>query len=346
MKQSSAMRKFCSHEGCTKQSKTGGVCARHGAKVKRCGHEGGCTNYAQKGGVCVRHGAKAKRCRHQGCSKIAKQGGVCVRHGAIVKVKRCGHAGCNNIIKKGGVCRSHAKSIIAAQGEATPLPQPAKHDKATICGAVSVRSGEIGVLDPQVNFSRAAASRPSPSLPPSVTASELASAIALQNMKMMSEFKACVLDGALPRSPQQGAAGGGGGRLDMMYGPPGTMGGNPNPFARQGGWEGGGGRFLNGFDLHSPYSNSFGMSQGDMMRGGFGSMNYGIGMGYYGFPIMMIMSLPMGGGGGFGGPMMMGEGFVGTMMRGGSDQRQLGGVCYGGAGGYGGSGDMSRRVGP
>ena len=34
----------------------GGVCIRHGAKVKRCSSEG-CTNQAQNGGVCKRDGA-------------------------------------------------------------------------------------------------------------------------------------------------------------------------------------------------------------------------------------------------------------------------------------------------
>jgi hypothetical protein len=42
-----------------KQCSTGGVCQRHGAKVKRCSSEG-CTNHAQKGGImCVRHGARS-----------------------------------------------------------------------------------------------------------------------------------------------------------------------------------------------------------------------------------------------------------------------------------------------
>ena len=88
----------------------------------------------------------------------------------------------------------------------------------------------------------------------------------------------------------------------MMYGGPpppgGMMRGNPNPFTRRGGGGGGGGgRSLDGFNPHSAYGNSFGMSQsdgrgGDMMRG----MDYG--MDYYAPPDMMIM---MGRGGGRGG---------------------------------------------
>mmetsp|Transcript_14646 Transcript_14646/g.30044 ORF Transcript_14646/g.30044 Transcript_14646/m.30044 type:complete len:184 (+) Transcript_14646:162-713(+) len=62
----------------------GGVCTRHGAKVKRCSSKG-CTNKAVKGGVCVKHGAKVKRCNKEGCTNQAIQGGVCVRHGAKVK---------------------------------------------------------------------------------------------------------------------------------------------------------------------------------------------------------------------------------------------------------------------
>jgi len=38
-----------------KVGKKGGVCQRHGAKVKRCKVDG-CTNQAQKRGVCIRHG--------------------------------------------------------------------------------------------------------------------------------------------------------------------------------------------------------------------------------------------------------------------------------------------------
>jgi hypothetical protein len=59
------MEKRCSHEGCTNKAKGGGVCIRHGAKVKakRCCIHEGCANIAQKGGVCWRHGAKMSRQR-------------------------------------------------------------------------------------------------------------------------------------------------------------------------------------------------------------------------------------------------------------------------------------------
>ena len=91
----------CSADGCTNHVIKGGVCVRHGAKVKRCSREG-CSNRAQKGGVCMKHGAKVKRCRSEGCTNKAQKGGVCVRHGA--KVKRCSSAGCANNSVKGGVC--------------------------------------------------------------------------------------------------------------------------------------------------------------------------------------------------------------------------------------------------
>mmetsp|Transcript_7549 Transcript_7549/g.11489 ORF Transcript_7549/g.11489 Transcript_7549/m.11489 type:complete len:103 (-) Transcript_7549:145-453(-) len=48
---------------------------------KRCSAEG-CINQAVKGGVCVRHGAKLKLCSTVGCTNNALRGGVCWRHGA------------------------------------------------------------------------------------------------------------------------------------------------------------------------------------------------------------------------------------------------------------------------
>ena len=71
----------CSADGCTNHVVNGGVCIRHGAKIKLCSSEG-CTNVAQKGGVCIRHGAKVKRCSTEGCANQAKRGGLCWRHGA------------------------------------------------------------------------------------------------------------------------------------------------------------------------------------------------------------------------------------------------------------------------
>ena len=82
-------RKICSHEGCTKQAKKGGVCIRHGAKVKLCSHEG-CTNQIKQGGVCWRHGARvvcSKICSTDGYTKLAQKQGVCIRHGAKLKDK-------------------------------------------------------------------------------------------------------------------------------------------------------------------------------------------------------------------------------------------------------------------
>ena len=70
-----------SSEGCTNKIVKGGVCVRHGAKVKRCSSEG-CKNQAQKGGVCMRHGAKVKRCRVEGCTNLIQRRGVCRKHEA------------------------------------------------------------------------------------------------------------------------------------------------------------------------------------------------------------------------------------------------------------------------
>jgi len=59
----------------------GGVCIKHGAKVKRCSVED-CDNKALKGGVCLKHGAKIKRCSVEDCNNFVQRGGVCKRHGA------------------------------------------------------------------------------------------------------------------------------------------------------------------------------------------------------------------------------------------------------------------------
>jgi len=77
------VRRLCSVEGCTKQAKKGGICIKHGAKVRKCSHEG-CTNNALKSGLCIRHGAKITRrtCKFQGCTNKVQCAGVCFRHGA------------------------------------------------------------------------------------------------------------------------------------------------------------------------------------------------------------------------------------------------------------------------
>ena len=59
----------------------GGVCVKHGAKVKLCSSEG-CTNQVIKGGVCIRHGAKVKRCIVEGCTNQSLRKGLSYRHGA------------------------------------------------------------------------------------------------------------------------------------------------------------------------------------------------------------------------------------------------------------------------
>ena len=104
----------CSADGCTNYAQQGGVCKRHGAKVKRCSSEG-CTNLAQNGGVCVKHGAKVKRCSSEGCTNIALKGGMCMRHGA--KVKRCSSVGCTNNAQNGGVCIRHGAKVKRCSSE-------------------------------------------------------------------------------------------------------------------------------------------------------------------------------------------------------------------------------------
>eukprot|EP00985_Skeletonema_marinoi_P004674 scaffold2027_cov148-Skeletonema_marinoi.AAC.3 len=56
----------------------------------------GCTNKVVRGGLCVRHGAKVKRCISEGCTNQVIKRGVCMRHGATLKIKRCSNEGCTN----------------------------------------------------------------------------------------------------------------------------------------------------------------------------------------------------------------------------------------------------------
>ena len=99
--------KICSVEGCTNQIQSGtNVCIRHGAPwtKKQCSVKE-CTRQAINGGVCRRHGAKLKLCDRDGCSKRAKLGGFCFDHS---NVKRCTHySGCCNEAKSFGLCARH-----------------------------------------------------------------------------------------------------------------------------------------------------------------------------------------------------------------------------------------------
>ena len=92
-------------------SNRGGVCVKHGAKVKQCSHDG-CTKRAQNGGVCITHGAKVKLCSSEGCKKQAKKEGVCITHGAKVTPKRCSKEGCTNLAVRGGVCKRHGANRL------------------------------------------------------------------------------------------------------------------------------------------------------------------------------------------------------------------------------------------
>jgi len=125
--------KTCSHEGCNKHVQKGGVCMRHGAKVKKytCTHEG-CTNQVVKEGVCIKHGAvqkKRKICSHKGCTNYVQNSGVCTKHGA--KVITCSHKGCNKYAQKGGVCMMHGAVV--------------KRTMCTVEGCTSRARGKDGV---------------------------------------------------------------------------------------------------------------------------------------------------------------------------------------------------------
>ena len=142
----------CSAEGCTNHVVKGGVCNKHGAKVKVkfCSSDG-CTNKAYSGGVCNRHGATKKLCSTEGCTNEAKRGGVCMRHGAKVKKKRyikyeCSADGCTNNAYKGGVCvrhgaklklcsdRSQRSSSSSSWSTGTDVEQQSPEHERRLCG--------------------------------------------------------------------------------------------------------------------------------------------------------------------------------------------------------------------
>lgn len=99
-----AKTKKCTHEGCTTQSVRGGLCIRHGAK-NPCKHEG-CDNHAQMRGLCCRHGAKLPTCKHEGCTKRIVKRGFCRRHGSKLT---CNYPGCTNNALVKDKCVRHNK---------------------------------------------------------------------------------------------------------------------------------------------------------------------------------------------------------------------------------------------
>ena len=78
---------FCSVAECTNQVVNGGVCIRHGAKVKRC-NVVGCPNQVLNGGVCFSHGAKKYICSVDECTSQVRWRGLCGWHGAKLKQYR------------------------------------------------------------------------------------------------------------------------------------------------------------------------------------------------------------------------------------------------------------------
>ena len=68
--------KHCTHKGCVRTARAGGVCYTHGSKRKVCNHDG-CTLYAHQGGLCFKHGAKHTYYRRLGCTHKSVRGRVC-----------------------------------------------------------------------------------------------------------------------------------------------------------------------------------------------------------------------------------------------------------------------------
>ena len=69
----------CSVDECKNCSLSGGVCRKHGAKLKRCSVDG-CENKSVKCGVCLKHGAEYKSCSVDGCENKSQKDGVCKKH--------------------------------------------------------------------------------------------------------------------------------------------------------------------------------------------------------------------------------------------------------------------------
>ena len=104
---------ICSVEDCENNAVKGGVCIKHGAKIKRCSVEN-CENHVQQGGVCVKHGAKLKKCSVENCEHYVQKRGVCFKHGAEVKYNYkyiCSVEDCENNAVKGGVCVKHGAKV-------------------------------------------------------------------------------------------------------------------------------------------------------------------------------------------------------------------------------------------
>ena len=61
----------------------------------------GSSNFVVQGGVCIRHGAKVKKCSHVGCLNYPQRGGVCIRHGEKLTDQKCSHNAPNNVVALG-----------------------------------------------------------------------------------------------------------------------------------------------------------------------------------------------------------------------------------------------------
>ena len=81
----------------------------------------------KKRGVWVTHGAKIKRCSHNGCINSYRREEFVGRMAAKGSLKRCSFLGCTSYAKKGGVCYRHCSKSIniynnPLQGVITELP--------------------------------------------------------------------------------------------------------------------------------------------------------------------------------------------------------------------------------
>jgi len=154
-----------------KFSQCGGVCIRHGAKVKRCSIEE-CNNHVIKGGVCIEHGVQIKLWRSKGCANCGrrsvqetwantqsncaiyieelqtKSSGVGCWEGVKVRWRWCSIEGCINEAKLGGLWWTYCIWIRSAtqtvpNQRASRADSGEKKKEGNASGKVTVLSQEI-----------------------------------------------------------------------------------------------------------------------------------------------------------------------------------------------------------
>lgn len=135
-------RRLCKIEGCSKRSRSHGLCIAHGGG-RRCSVEG-CNKSSQGGNLCIRHGG-GKRCNVAGCNKAAQSNMLCKAHGGG---PRCQYKGCNRSSQGGGFCRSHGggkRCLFAGCDKGTQRGDYcALHGGSRLCGVPGCTRNDRG----------------------------------------------------------------------------------------------------------------------------------------------------------------------------------------------------------